>query len=93
MKQTYEIRTVKVVEVEWTHTHFGVVHGFVVGTGTTKNDWATVTSRGLSGATLTVYPTRPHAANDFTPRLPVTSLHDSVEDAMKAGGTWLGDRA
>jgi hypothetical protein len=92
MKQTREIRTVKVIEVEWTDTHGGVAHGFVVGTGTMKNDWATVTVRDV-GATLTVYPRSDKSAGSFTPRQPVVSSHDSVEDAMEAGGQWLGERA
>jgi hypothetical protein len=91
MKHTYEIHTVKTVEVEWTDTYFGVTHGFRVGQGTLKDDWVTVTARG-AGATLTVYPCRDQMSS-FMPRRPVVSLHDSEEGAMEAGGQWLGDRA
>jgi hypothetical protein len=90
MRQTCEIRTVKIVEVEWTDTWFGVTHGFLE--DNLKDDWVTVTARG-AGATLVVYPCREKTADGSMRRFPATSVHDSVEDAMEAGGMWLGERA
>jgi hypothetical protein len=83
---------VKTVEVGWTDTHFGVTHGFLEGKDSLKDDWVTVTSRGI-GASLIVYPCREKTADGSMRRFPLTTVHGSVEDAMEAGGMWLGERA